>query len=74
MRVQVQSNEEEDIVLVGTFGAAAAAKDAQVSSLHKKCVELALLPRTVFGAYKNATARRNYSTKKNRKNLQKGCL
>ena len=64
MRVQVQSNEEEDTVLVGTFGAAAAAKDAQVSSLHKKCVELALLPRTVFGTSRNATARRNYSTEK----------
>ena len=74
MRVQVQSNEEEDIELVGTFGAAAAVKDAQVSSLHKKCVELALLPRTVFGTYRSATARRNYSTEKNRKNLQKGCL
>jgi hypothetical protein len=32
MRVQVQSNEEEDIELVGTFGAAAAVKDAQVSN------------------------------------------
>ena len=71
--MRVQNNEEED-TLLGVFGAAAAAKDAQVSSLHKKCVELALLPRTVFGAYKNATARRNYSTEKNRKNLQKGCL
>jgi len=71
--MDLQNNEEEDTV-VGVFGAAAVAKDAQVSSLHKKCVELALLPRTVFGAYKNATARRNYSTEKSRKNLQKGCL
>ena len=71
--MRVQNNEEEDTV-VGVFGAAAVVKDAQVSSSHKKCVELALLPRTVFGAYKSATARRNYSTEKNRKNLQKGCL
>jgi hypothetical protein len=63
----VQSDEEEEIELQGTFGAAAAVKDAQVSSLHKKCVELALLPRTVFGAYRNATARRNYSTDKKQK-------
>jgi hypothetical protein len=62
----VQNNEEED-TLVGVFGAAAAAKEAQVSSLHKKCVELALLPRTVFGAYKNATSRRNYSKKETQK-------
>ena len=49
--MRLQNNEEEDTI-VGVFGAAAAVKDAQVSSLHKKCVELALLPRTVFGAYK----------------------
>jgi hypothetical protein len=63
----VQSDEEEELVLVGKFGAAAAVTNVEVSSLHKKCVELALLPRTVFGAYRNATARRNYSTDKKQK-------
>ena len=71
--MRAQSNEEEG-TLVGVFKAAAVAKEAHVSSLHKKCVELALLPGTVFGAYKSATSRRNHSTKRNRKNLQKGCL
>ena len=60
----VQDNTKEKPV-TGAFGAAAAAREAvQVSSLHKKCNELALLPRTVFGASKNATARRNYSMEK----------
>ena len=64
--MRVQNNEEEETV-VGLFGAAAAVKDAQVSSLHKQCNELGMLPRTVFGAYKNATARRNHSMKKKEK-------
>ena len=64
--MRVQNNEEEETV-VGLFGAAAAVKDAQVSSLHKKCNELGMLPRTVFGAYKNATASRNYRMKKKQK-------
>ena len=64
--MRVQNNQENDTV-GGLFGAAAAVKDAQFSSLHTKCVELALLPRTVFGAYKNATARRNHSMKKKEK-------
>jgi hypothetical protein len=34
--MRVQNNEEEG-TLVGVLGAAAAAKEAQVSSLHKKC-------------------------------------
>ena len=64
--MRVQSDEEENKV-EGKFGAAAAVGDAKVSSLHQKCVELALLPRTVFGEYKNATARRNHSLKKKQK-------
>ena len=69
--MRVQNNEEEETV-VGVFGAAAAVKDAQVSSLHKQCNELGMLPRTVFGAYKNARARRNYSmTKKKKDSAQK---
>ena len=63
----VQSDEEEEVVLEGNFGAAAAVTNVEVSSLHKKCVELALLLRTVFGVYRNATARRNYSTDKKQK-------
>ena len=70
----VQSDEEEEVELEGTFGAAAAVKDAQVSSLHKKCVELALLPRTVFGAYETLQLVEITRRTKNRKNLQKGCL
>jgi hypothetical protein len=61
--VRVQSNAKEAPV-TGAFGAAAAAQGVRVSSLHKKCIELALLPRICFGAYKNATARRDYSTRK----------
>ena len=66
--MRVQSNEEEEPV-EEAFGAAAAAaaQAAKVSSLHKKCVELALLPRTVFGTYKSATGRRNHSMKKKEK-------
>ena len=64
--MRVQSNGKEETV-VGVFGAAAAAKEAQDSSLHKKRVELALLPRTVFEAYRNATSRRNHSTKTTQK-------
>ena len=63
--MRVQSDEEEE--LEGIFGAAAAAEDKKVSSLHKKCNQLALLPRIVFGEYKNATARRNHSLKKEQK-------
>ena len=65
--MRVQSDEEEEVELVGKFGAAAAVTNVEVSSLHKKCVELALLPRTVFGTSRNATARRNYSTEKKQK-------
>ena len=64
MRVQ---NNAAEAAVKGTFGAAAAAEGVQVSSLHKKCIELALLPRTCFGAYKNATARRNFSKAKKKK-------
>ena len=60
-------NNAEEAAVNGTFGAAAAAEAVQVSSLHRKCNELALLPRTSFGAYRNATARRNYSTEKKQK-------
>ena len=66
--MRVQNNEEEQPI-VGVFGAAAAVKDAQVSSLHKQCNELGMLPRTVFGAYKNARARRNHSMKKKKKDF-----
>ena len=60
-------NNAKEAAVNGTFGAAAAAEAGQVSSLHRKCNELALLPRTSFGAYRNATARRNYSTEKKQK-------
>ena len=63
----VQSGEEE-AEIVGTFGAAAAVQDKEVISLQQKCVELALIPRTVFGAYKNARARRDHALAKQQKN------
>ena len=65
--MRVQENDKEEPAVVGTFGAAAAAQDDKVSSLHKKCIELALLPKTVFGAHKNAAARRSYALKQKQK-------
>ena len=62
----VQDNTKEKPV-TGAFGAAAAAREAvQVSSLHKKCNELALLPRTIFGASRE----RDYNLFKLRKKLE----
>ena len=64
-------NNATEAPVTGAFEAAAAAKGVQVSSLHKKYIELALLPRTCFGAYTNATARRKYSTKKQKESTER---